>query len=112
MKTARARSVSSFTVLILACSLLACGATELRPELQAHVDKYERLIETYEVKFAAVRGDHPQFAKVSDSYAEELQVWLKEFDTVAPTMSDTESLAVKARIDKLNRRAERMLMGG
>jgi hypothetical protein len=112
MKTIRSRFVSFFTMLIVGCALFACGGDKLKPEHQALVDKYERLIETYEPKFAAVGGDEAQLDKVSDSWAKELELWLREFKAVAPTLSDSEGLAIKASIDKLNRRADKMFMGG
>jgi hypothetical protein len=99
-------------VLILSCAFIACGGVELKPEQQALVDKYERLIDTYETKFAAVREDQTRFAEVTDAYTEELEVWLIEFEKVIPTLTEEEALAMKASVDKLSRRSVKMTIGG
>jgi hypothetical protein len=104
---------SLLAVCGLAWTLVSCsGQVELRPELQAHLDEYEGLIETYEVKLAEVRSDPPKFAKVASSYSREVKTWMGQWDTEAPNMSDEEGRAVKAQIDRLNKRAARMLTSG
>ena len=112
MKTTRSRPAFFLAVLILSCAFIACGGVELKPEQQALVDKYERLIDTYEPKFAAVREDQTRFAEVTDAYTEELEVWLIEFEKVIPTLTEEEALAMKANVDKLSRRSVKMTIGG
>ena len=112
MKAIGSKLLCCFVILMLSCTLFACGSdVELRPELQAHLDEYEHLIDTYQAKFAGVRGNPPAFADVADAYSAEVKAWATKLDTVAPTMSDEEGRAVKARIDSLNKRAVRMLSG-
>jgi len=100
-------------ILILTGTLFACGGTvELTPELQAQLDEYENLIETFEPQFADARGDTAKFADVADSYSQRVQAWMTKWSSVAPTLSDEEGKAVRASVDRLNRRAKRMLQGG
>ncbi len=96
--------------VVLAC---ACGGADasLDPEIASHLDQYEHLIAEFEPRFAAVRNNPPEFAKVANSYAEVTQAWMSRWETVAPNPSEEEGRAIKARIDKLNRRAEKMLTG-
>jgi len=90
----------------------ACGGgAELSPEINAHLGEYEQLIEEFEPKFDRVRSDPPEFAKVAESYKRETQAWMNELSTVAPDLSDEEGRAIKATIEKLNRRAVKMLTG-
>jgi hypothetical protein len=99
-------------VVVIACTLLACSEpVELRPEIEAHLEKYESLIDTYEPKFAAARRSQAELRKVSDTYSKEAKAWMSEWRQVAPKLSDEEGKAIKARINKLNQRAVRMLQG-
>ena len=99
-------------ILTVACTLLACGGeVQLRPELQAQLDDYENLIQTYQTKFDGVQSDPPAFKRVADDYSREIKAWMSQWETVAPNLSDEEGKAVKARIDSLNQRAVRMLQG-
>jgi hypothetical protein len=92
-------------IVILSCALLACGNdVELRPELQAQLDEYENLIEEYQTKFVGARGNPPAFKDVADAYSRDVKSWMAKWDTLAPTLSQEESKAVKARIDALNKR--------
>jgi len=112
MKAIGSKLLSCSVIVILSCTLFACGNdAELRPELQAQLDEYENLIETYQPKFAEARGNPPAFADISDAYSEDVKAWMTKWETVAPTLSDEEGGAVRARIDSLNRRAVRMLKG-
>ncbi len=107
-------SVCKVTVLVaVALCICACGggSVELSPEIAAHLGAYEDLIEEFEPKFATVRNDPPKFAKVAASYSREAQAWIKEWQTVAPNLSEEEARTVKAIVDKLNRRAKSMLTG-
>jgi len=107
-------SASKATVLVgVALFIGACGGggAELNPEIKAHLGAYENLIEKFEPRFDTVRNNPPEFAKVANSYKQETQAWMNEWKTVAPNLSDEQGRAIKAAIDKLNRRAERMLTG-
>lgn len=102
----------TFAILLAACALLGCaGEVELRPELKAHLDEYESLIDAFEPKFANARADQAEFAKVAKAYSKEAKDWMSRWSSVAPEMSDAEGKAVKANINRLNRRAEKMLRG-
>ena len=112
MKTTCPRSLPFIAVLILGCALFACGGVDLKPEQQALVDKYERLIDTYEPKFAAVREDQTRTAELANAYTKELELWLVEFKQVIPTLTEDEALAIKASVDKLSQRSVKMTIGG
>jgi hypothetical protein len=99
-------------ILVLGCTLFACGTNvELTPEVQAHLAEYENLIDTYQARFAEARGNPAKFADVADAYSEEAKQWMSRWSTVAPNPSDEEGKAIKASIDKLNKRAVHMLKG-
>lgn len=63
------------------------------------------------MKFGEVRFGQDGYAQVSNAYTREVQSWMGEWQTIAPNLSDAEGKAVKKRIDELNERAQRMLMG-
>ena len=93
-------------------ALVSCGQqVELEPELQAHVDEYEALIRTYEAKFAEARSDPAKLAEVADSYSREVKAWIGRWANDTPDFSDEEGRVIKAHIDRLNERAEKMLRG-
>ncbi len=113
MKDVPRRLLAVLALFALVPLLPSCDwQVELRPELRSHLAEYEALIEEYEARFAAVGSDRPKFAKVSEAYSKEVKAWLSEWDTVAPNMSDEEGRAVKAQVDRLNKRATRMLTRG
>ncbi len=108
------RNATSKTIVLVACTLLVCacsGSAELSPEMAAHLGKYEQLIEEYESQFDKVRSDPPAFAKVAESYRQQAQAWIEKWATVAPDLSDDEGKAIQAALNKLNRRATKMLTG-
>ncbi len=102
-------------LICLGAAVLACacggGGASLDPEIASHLDQYENLIAEFEPRFAAVRNNQPEFAKVANSYAEATQAWMSRWETVAPNPTEEEGRAITTRIDKLNRRAEKMLTG-
>ena len=105
---------TSKTIVLATCALFvgACaGSVELSPEAAAHLGEYEKLIEEFEPKFHQVRNDPPAFAKVAESYRQQAQVWIEEWATVAPDLSDDEGKAIQAALNKLNQRATKMLTG-
>lgn len=110
MTRSRSKPLFSAAIVLVVC---ACGGggTELSPELTAQLDEYENLIDEFEPKFAAAKDSPSEFAKVADSYSQKTLAWMGKWETVAPNPSDEEGKAIKARIDKLNKRAERMLRG-
>lgn len=103
-------------VSVLVClALLTCacgsGSADLSPDVAAHLDAYERLIEQFEPKFDTVRNDPPQFATVSASYTRQTKAWIDDWSNIAPDLSEDEGRAVESIVKKLNRRAEKMLTG-
>jgi len=101
--------------MVVGCTLLLCscgGSVELRPEIATHLDGYEQLIEEFESKFDAVRNDPPAFAKVAESYRQKTETWMNELTDIAPDISDDEGKAIGAAVDKLNKRAIKMLTVG
>ena len=95
MRAIGSKVLCASVILILTVTLSACGSeVELAPELQAQLDEYENLIDTFEPKFRAVRGDTAKFSDVADSYSQRVQAWMSEWSTVAPNLSDEEGLTV------------------
>jgi hypothetical protein len=112
MTGSRCRPLRVLAILVLGSVLVGCGGkVELAPEIEAHLQEYENLIASYEEKFANAAGDPTDFARVSASYTEKAKAWMSKWKTVAPDLSEKEGKALKARIDKLNERALRMLGG-
>ena len=70
------------------------------------------MIEEFESKFDAVRNDPPAFAKVAESYRQKTETWMNELTDIAPDISDDEGKAISAAVDKLNKRATKMLTVG
>ena len=106
-------SISRTTVLVcvVLCTCVCGGGAKLSPEIEAHLGVYEQLIGEFEPKFEAVRNNPPEFAKVADSYKQKTDAWMNTLGTVTSDLSDAEGRTFKAGIDKLNRRAVKMLTG-
>jgi len=108
----RTRTPQPIFLLLCAGIVCACGGSaELGPEIAAHLDEYQQLIDEFEPKFDQVRNDPPKFAEVAESYRQRAQAWVEEWATVAPDLSDADGKAIQTAVAKLNRRAEKMLTG-
>ncbi len=102
------------TIGWVGCVLLVCacgGSVELDPETTAHLAEYERLIEEFEPQFDRVRNDPPAFAKVAEAYRQRTEAWLNKWADATGDISDAEGKAIQAAVNKLNKRATKMLTG-
>ena len=104
------RMVACLIALILVLGACA-GETELSPEIAAHLNAYEELIEKFEPEFDRVRNDPPRFAQVAETWRTQSEDWINQWGKVAPDLSEKEGKAIQASLNKLNRRAMKMLTG-